>query len=178
MLSSTSRHGRESHSDQNGAAHGHLDKRARDDRLAEIPARWTPLLEDGKLYSRSECGRWLCRVRGDDGSAGRWMPNISRPRCVDPDRNLRGTFGSFDLPPYLDALAPRMATSASWSRSVGAGSADAWWATTSLRGLVNRHDDGAHADRACIPAATPAAPCRPPSASRGNFSTIDDQRPA
>jgi acetylornithine deacetylase/succinyl-diaminopimelate desuccinylase-like protein len=46
--------------------------------------------------------------------------------------------GSYDLPPYLDALAPRMGdVGLVVALDSGAGSYDELWATTSLRGLVN-----------------------------------------
>jgi acetylornithine deacetylase/succinyl-diaminopimelate desuccinylase-like protein len=63
--------------------------------------------------------------------------NISRPRCVGLIETCEES-GSFDLPPYLDALAPRMGdVGLVVALDSGAGNYEQLWATTSLRGLVN-----------------------------------------
>jgi acetylornithine deacetylase/succinyl-diaminopimelate desuccinylase-like protein len=63
--------------------------------------------------------------------------NISRPRVLGLIETCEES-GSFDLPPYLDALAPRMGdVGLVVALDSGAGNYDQLWATTSLRGLVN-----------------------------------------
>ena len=63
--------------------------------------------------------------------------NISRPRCFGLIETCEES-GSFDLPPYLDALSPRMGdVGLVVALDSGAGSYEELWATTSLRGLVN-----------------------------------------
>ncbi|HLX24341.1 MAG TPA: hypothetical protein VKR38_13425, partial [Usitatibacter sp.] len=62
---------------------------------------------------------------------------IARPRCVGLIETCEES-GSYDLPAYLDALAPRMGdVGLVIALDSGAGNYDQLWATTSLRGLIN-----------------------------------------
>jgi acetylornithine deacetylase/succinyl-diaminopimelate desuccinylase-like protein len=62
---------------------------------------------------------------------------ISRPRCIGIIETCEES-GSYDLPPYLDALASRMGdVGLVVALDSGAGNYDQLWVTTSLRGLVN-----------------------------------------
>ena len=117
--------------------YGHLDKQPEMAGWRDDSGPWTPLVEDGKLYGRGSA---------DDGYAvfatlaavlALDAENISRPRCLGLIETCEES-GSFDLPPYLDALAPRMGdVGLVVALDSGAGSYDELWATTSLRGLVN-----------------------------------------
>jgi acetylornithine deacetylase/succinyl-diaminopimelate desuccinylase-like protein len=117
--------------------YGHLDKQPEMTGWRDDSGPWTPLVEDGKLYGRGSA---------DDGYAvfatlaavlALDAENISRPRCFGVIETCEES-GSFDLPPYLDALSPRMGdVGLVVALDSGAGSYDELWATTSLRGLVN-----------------------------------------
>ena len=117
--------------------YGHLDKQPEMTGWREDSGPWTPLVEDGKLYGRGSA---------DDGYAvfatlaavlALDAENISRPRCFGLIETCEES-GSFDLPPYLDLLAPRMGdVGLVVALDSGAGSYEELWATTSLRGLVN-----------------------------------------
>ncbi len=117
--------------------YGHLDKQPEMAGWRDDSGPWTPLIEDGKLYGRGSA---------DDGYAvfatlaavlALDAENISRPRCLGLIETCEES-GSFDLPPYLDALAPRMGdVGLVVALDSGAGSYEELWATTSLRGLVN-----------------------------------------
>ena len=117
--------------------YGHLDKQPEMTGWRDDSGPWTPLVEDGKLYGRGSA---------DDGYAvfatlaavlALDAENISRPRCFGLIETCEES-GSFDLPPYLDALSPRMGdVGLVVALDSGAGSYEELWATTSLRGLVN-----------------------------------------
>ena len=62
---------------------------------------------------------------------------MARPRCVGLIETCEES-GSYDLPAYLDALAPRMGdVQLVVALDSGAGNYEQLWVTTSLRGLVN-----------------------------------------
>src|SRR5262249_17881632 len=98
---------------------------------------WTPVMGGGKLYGRGG---------GADGyavfcalAALRAMQQEKRPHtrvailieCCEES-------GSYDLPAYLEALAPRIGTpDLVVGLDSGCGNYEQLWGTTSLRGLVN-----------------------------------------
>jgi acetylornithine deacetylase/succinyl-diaminopimelate desuccinylase-like protein len=62
---------------------------------------------------------------------------VARPRCVGLIETCEES-GSYDLPAYLDLLAPRMGdVQLVVALDSGTGNYDQLWVTTSLRGLVN-----------------------------------------
>ncbi|HXZ92687.1 MAG TPA: M20/M25/M40 family metallo-hydrolase [Burkholderiales bacterium] len=117
--------------------YGHLDKQPEMSGWRAGLGPWTPQLEDGKLYGRGGA---------DDGyavfcalAALRSLEAADRPRprvamlieCCEES-------GSYDLPAYLEALAPRIGTPALViGLDSGCGNYEQLWATTSLRGIVN-----------------------------------------
>ena len=117
--------------------YGHLDKKPEMVGWREGLGPWTPVIEKGKLYGRGGA---------DDGyavfcalSAIRSLQEEKRPHsriamlieCCEES-------GSFDLPAYLDALAPRIGTPALVvGLDSGCGNYEQLWGTSSLRGLVN-----------------------------------------
>jgi acetylornithine deacetylase/succinyl-diaminopimelate desuccinylase-like protein len=117
--------------------YGHLDKQPEMTGWRDDSGPWTPLLEDGRLYGRGSA---------DDGYAVFAMlaailaldaDGHARPRCIGMIETCEES-GSYDLPAYLDALAPRMGNvKLVVALDSGAGNYDQLWATTSLRGLVN-----------------------------------------
>ncbi|MBL8309115.1 MAG: M20/M25/M40 family metallo-hydrolase [Burkholderiales bacterium] len=117
--------------------YGHLDKQPEMTGWREDSGPWTPLLEDGKLYGRGSADDGYAVFAAMAAVLALDAESISRPRCVGLIETCEES-GSFDLPPYLDALAPRMGdVGLVVALDSGAGSYDELWATTSLRGLVN-----------------------------------------
>ncbi len=117
--------------------YGHLDKQPEMVGWREDGGPWTPVVENGKLYGRGSA---------DDGYAvyatlaavlALDAEGIDRPRVLGLIETCEES-GSFDLPAYLDRLAPRMGeVGLVVALDSGAGNYEQLWATTSLRGLVN-----------------------------------------
>ena len=117
--------------------YGHLDKQPEMTGWRTGLGPWTPVIEDGKLYGRGGA---------DDGyatfcaiAALKQLHEDQRPhrRCVILIECCEES-GSFDLPAYLEALAPRIGTpSFVVGLDSGCGNYGQLWGTTSLRGLVN-----------------------------------------
>ncbi len=117
--------------------YGHLDKQPEMTGWREGFGPWVPVIEDGKLYGRGGA---------DDGyavfcalAALKSLKESGRPHariamlieCCEES-------GSYDLPAYLDLLAPRIGAPALvLGLDSGCGNYDQLWGTTSLRGLVN-----------------------------------------
>jgi len=117
--------------------YGHLDKQPEMSGWREGLGPWTPVIEAGKLYGRGGA---------DDGyavfcalAALRALQQEKRPHarvailieCCEES-------GSYDLPAYLEALAPRIGTpELVVGLDSGCGNYDQLWGTTSLRGLIN-----------------------------------------
>jgi acetylornithine deacetylase/succinyl-diaminopimelate desuccinylase-like protein len=117
--------------------YGHLDKQPEMTGWREGLGPWTPVIQDGMLYGRGGA---------DDGyavfcaiAALKQLREDKRPhrRCVILIECCEES-GSFDLPPYLEALAPQIGTpSFVVALDSGCGNYAQLWGTTSLRGLVN-----------------------------------------
>src|SRR5262245_39719200 len=117
--------------------YGHLDKQPEMTGWAEGLGPWTPVIRDGKLYGRGSA---------DDGyavfasiAALRALRGAGRPhaRCAILIECCEES-GSYDLPAYLEALAPRIGIpSLVVGLDSGCGNYEQLWGTTSLRGLVN-----------------------------------------
>ncbi|HYL23672.1 MAG TPA: M20/M25/M40 family metallo-hydrolase, partial [Burkholderiales bacterium] len=117
--------------------YGHLDKQPEMTGWRAGLGPWTPVVQDGKLYGRGAA---------DDGyavfcslAALRELQESKRPhrRCVILIECCEES-GSYDLPAYLEALAPRIGTpSLVVGLDSGCGNYEQLWGTTSLRGLVN-----------------------------------------
>ena len=117
--------------------YGHLDKQPEMTGWRAGLGPWTPVIEDGRLFGRGGA---------DDGyavfcaiAALRQLHDDKRPhrRCVILIECCEES-GSYDLPAYLEALAPRMGTpSFVVGLDSGCGNYSQLWGTTSLRGLVN-----------------------------------------
>ena len=117
--------------------YGHLDKQPEMTGWRTGLGPWTPVIDEGKLYGRGGA---------DDGyavfcalAALRELQSSKRPhrRCVILIECCEES-GSYDLPAYLDALAPRIGTpSFVVGLDSGCGNYSQLWGTTSLRGLVN-----------------------------------------
>lgn len=116
--------------------YGHLDKQPEMIGWDEGKGPWQPVREGDKLYGRGGA---------DDGysafaslAALRLLAEqgIPHARCVILIEACEES-GSFDLPAYIDALAPRIGhPSLVVCLDSGCGNYEQLWTTTSLRGLV------------------------------------------
>ncbi len=116
--------------------YGHLDKQPEMTGWRDDIGPWTPLVEDGKLYGRGSADDGYAVFASLAAVIALDAENISRPRVLGLIETCEES-GSFDLPPYLDALSARMGdVGLVVALDSGAGNYDQLWATTSLRGLV------------------------------------------
>ena len=86
--------------------YGHLDKQPEMTGWRDDSGPWTPLLEDGKLYGRGSADDGYAVFAALAAVLALDAENISRPRCIGLIETCEES-GSYDLPPYLDALAAR-----------------------------------------------------------------------
>jgi acetylornithine deacetylase/succinyl-diaminopimelate desuccinylase-like protein len=125
------------HGDGTVLLYGHCDKQPEMTGWADGRGPWTPVLENGRLYGRGA---------GDDGyatfaalTAIEALQSLGVPhrRAVVLIEACEES-GSYDLSPYMDALAGRLGTpELVVCLDSGCGNYDQLWSTTSLRGVVN-----------------------------------------
>ena len=117
--------------------YGHLDKQPEMVGWRSNLGPWTPVIEEGRLYGRGGADDGYAIFGALSAIAALDAEGIARPRCVGLIETCEES-GSYDLPAYLDALAPRMGNVALViALDSGAGNYEQLWVTTSLRGLVN-----------------------------------------
>ncbi|HYC37159.1 MAG TPA: M20/M25/M40 family metallo-hydrolase [Usitatibacter sp.] len=117
--------------------YGHLDKQPEMTGWRSNLGPWQPVIEDGRLYGRGGADDGYALFAALSAIAALDAEGAARPRCVGIIETCEES-GSYDLPAYLDALAPRMGEVALViALDSGAGNYDQLWVTTSLRGLVN-----------------------------------------
>jgi acetylornithine deacetylase/succinyl-diaminopimelate desuccinylase-like protein len=117
--------------------YGHLDKQPEMTGWREGLGPWTPVIEDGRLYGRGGADDGYAVFAAISAIKAIDAEGVSRPRCIGLIETCEES-GSYDLPAYLDALAPRMGdVGLVIALDSGAGNYDQLWVTTSLRGLVN-----------------------------------------
>lgn len=117
--------------------YGHLDKQPEMAGWRAGLGPWIPVIEDGKLYGRGGADDGYAVFAALSAIMALDAQGVARPRCVGVIETCEES-GSYDLPAYLEALAPRMGEVALViALDSGAGNYDQLWATTSLRGLVN-----------------------------------------
>ena len=117
--------------------YGHLDKQPEMTGWRPGLGPWIPVIEDGKLYGRGGADDGYAVFAAISAIAALDAQGVSRPHCVGLIETCEES-GSYDLPAYLEALAPRMHdVQLVVALDSGAGNYDQLWATTSLRGLVN-----------------------------------------
>jgi acetylornithine deacetylase/succinyl-diaminopimelate desuccinylase-like protein len=123
--------------DGNILVYGHLDKQPEMTGWRDGLGPWTPKLEGEKLYGRGGA---------DDGYAV--FCGLAAVRALQQEKRPHARIamliecceesGSYDLPAYLEALAPRIGTpDLVVGLDSGCGNYEQLWGTTSLRGLVN-----------------------------------------
>ena len=117
--------------------YGHLDKQPEMTGWRPGFGPWTPVIESNRLYGRGGADDGYAVYAAISAIAALDAQGIARPRCIGLIETCEES-GSYDLPAYLDLLAPRMGdVGLVIALDSGAGNYDQVWATTSLRGLVN-----------------------------------------
>ncbi len=117
--------------------YGHLDKQPEMTGWRAGLGPWVPVLEEGRLYGRGGADDGYAVFAALSAITALDAQGIARPRCLGLIETCEES-GSYDLPAYLDALAPRMGdVQFVVALDSGAGNYDQLWVTTSLRGLVN-----------------------------------------
>ena len=116
--------------------YGHLDKQPEMTGWREGFGPWDPLLEDGKLYGRGGADDGYAIFASLAAIGALQAQGIAHPRCVGMIETCEES-GSYDLPAYLEALAPRMgAVDFVVGLDSGCGDYERLWVTTSLRGMA------------------------------------------
>ena len=117
--------------------YGHLDKQPEMTGWRQGFGPWIPVLEEGRLYGRGGADDGYAVFAAISAIKAIDAEGVARPRCLGLIETCEES-GSYDLPAYLDALAPRMGeVGLVIALDSGAGNYDQLWVTTSLRGLVN-----------------------------------------
>jgi acetylornithine deacetylase/succinyl-diaminopimelate desuccinylase-like protein len=116
--------------------YGHLDKQPEMTGWRDGFGPWDPLLEDGKLYGRGGADDGYAVFASLAAIGALQAQGIPHSRCVGMIETCEES-GSYDLPAYLEALAPRLGqVDFVVGLDSGCGDYERLWATTSLRGLV------------------------------------------
>jgi acetylornithine deacetylase/succinyl-diaminopimelate desuccinylase-like protein len=127
---------RSNKSDHTVLLYGHLDKQPEMSGWRDGYGPWDPLLENGKLYGRGSADDGYAVFAALSAVAALQAQGIAHSRCVGMIETCEES-GSYDLPAYLDALAPRMGqVDFVVGLDSGCGDYERMWATTSLRGLA------------------------------------------
>jgi acetylornithine deacetylase/succinyl-diaminopimelate desuccinylase-like protein len=122
--------------DRSVLLYGHLDKQPEMVGWREGYGPWDPLFENGKLYGRGSADDGYAVFAALTAIGALQAQGIAHSRCVGMIETCEES-GSYDLPAYLDALAPRMGeVDFVVGLDSGCGDYERLWATTSLRGLA------------------------------------------
>ena len=116
--------------------YGHLDKQPEMVGWRADGGPWTPLIEDGKLYGRGGADDGYAVFAALSALGALTAQRIPHARCVGVIETCEES-GSYDLPAYLHALAPRLGNvDLVVGLDSGCGDYERLWMTTSLRGLA------------------------------------------
>ena len=116
--------------------YGHLDKQPEMTGWRRGFGPWEPKIEDGKLYGRGGADDGYAVFASLAAIAGLQAQGVAHARCVGMIETCEES-GSYDLPAYLELLAPRMGrVDFVIGLDSGCGDYERLWATTSLRGLT------------------------------------------
>ena len=122
--------------DRTALLYGHLDKQPEMTGWRQGYGPWDPLYEDGKLYGRGGADDGYAVFAALSAIGALQAQGIAHARCVGMIETCEES-GSYDLPAYLEALAPRMGqVDFVVGLDSGCGDYERLWATTSLRGLA------------------------------------------
>jgi acetylornithine deacetylase/succinyl-diaminopimelate desuccinylase-like protein len=123
-------------SDRTVLLYGHLDKQPEMTGWRDGYGPWDPLFEDGKLYGRGSADDGYAVFAALAAIGALQIQGIAHSRCVGMIETCEES-GSYDLPAYLEALAPRMGrVDFVIGLDSGCGDYERMWDTTSLRGLA------------------------------------------
>jgi acetylornithine deacetylase/succinyl-diaminopimelate desuccinylase-like protein len=121
-------------SDRTVLLYGHLDKQPEMSGWRAGP--WDPVFEDGKLYGRGSADDGYAVFAALSAIGALQAQGVPHSRCVGMIETCEES-GSYDLPAYLEELAPRMGrVDFVVGLDSGCGDYERLWATTSLRGLA------------------------------------------
>jgi acetylornithine deacetylase/succinyl-diaminopimelate desuccinylase-like protein len=116
--------------------YGHLDKQPEMTGWRADLGPWQPKYEDGKLYGRGGADDGYAVYASLAALGALQAQRLPHARCVGLIETCEES-GSYDLPRYLEALAPRIGeVDFVVGLDSGCGDYDRLWATTSLRGLA------------------------------------------
>ena len=116
--------------------YGHLDKQPEMAGWREDLDPWKPKLEVDKLYGRGAADDGYAMFACLSAIGALEEQGIPHARCVVIIEACEES-GSFDLPPYIEHLAPRIGQpTLVIALDSGCGNYEQLWCTTSLRGLV------------------------------------------
>jgi acetylornithine deacetylase/succinyl-diaminopimelate desuccinylase-like protein len=97
---------------------------------------WVPRLHDGKLYGRGAADDGYAIFAALSALGALQAEGVAHARCVGMIETCEES-GSYDLPAYLEALAPRVGeVDLVVGLDSGCGDYERLWLTTSLRGLA------------------------------------------
>jgi acetylornithine deacetylase/succinyl-diaminopimelate desuccinylase-like protein len=115
--------------------YGHLDKQPEMTGWSDGLGPWTPVLADGKLYGRGGADDGYAMFGALAAILALRAQGQAHARCVVLIEACEES-GSYDLPAYVDHLAPRLGSpSLVICLDSGCANYDQIWLTTSLRGL-------------------------------------------
>jgi acetylornithine deacetylase/succinyl-diaminopimelate desuccinylase-like protein len=116
--------------------YGHLDKQPEMKGWAEGTGPWTPVMKDDKLYGRGGADDGYAMFASLAAILKLRDEKKAYARCVICIEACEES-GSYDLPAYIDHLAPRIGTpDLVVCLDSGCGNYDQLWLTTSLRGIA------------------------------------------
>jgi len=116
--------------------YGHLDKQPEMTGWRDDLGPWTPVLEGDKLYGRGGADDGYAIFASLTAVAALQKDNLPHARCVVLIEACEES-GSYDLPAYIDHLAPRIGElSLVVCLDSGCANYDQLWSTTSLRGTI------------------------------------------
>src|ERR1041384_2229757 len=121
--------------------YGHLDKQPEMAGWREGLGPWTPVIEGDKLYGRGGADDGYAIFASLSAINALRREKIPHARCVVLIEACEES-GSYDLPAYIDHLAPRIGQlSLVVCLDSGCANYDQLWSITSLRGLVTGNLD-------------------------------------
>src|SRR5512133_3264570 len=117
--------------------YGHLDKQPEVTGWRSDLGPWSPKYEDGKLYGRGGADDGYAIYAAITAVQALKSQGVAHPRIVGLIETCEES-GSYDLPPYLELLRPRLGDVALViCLDSGAGNYDQLWVTNSLRGMAS-----------------------------------------
>jgi acetylornithine deacetylase/succinyl-diaminopimelate desuccinylase-like protein len=127
------------HADANAGTvllYGHLDKQPEMTGWREGFGPWIPVIEDGKLYGRGSADDGYAVFAALSAIGALESEGSPHARCVGIIETCEES-GSYDLPAYLEMLAPRLGrVDFVVGLDSGCGDYERLWVTTSLRGIA------------------------------------------